>query len=187
MLIRHLIHCAAALAIAVAAALPAGSSARAADEAFHKWLDSLWPDVQRLGVSRKTFTSATHQLEPDLTLPDLDIPGRKTPPPAQAEFVQTPADYVRESTIARLAEQEARRRSPCDTRCHRAEARRSGQRAAGDLGPRDRLRRLSAAQERNHGAGDASLLRPAQGHVPPGAAVRFQDAGGGPRQARRHA
>jgi len=105
MLIRHLIHCAAALAIAVAAALPAGSSARAADEAFHKWLDSLWPDVQRLGVSRKTFTSATHQLEPDLTLPDLDIPGRKTPPPAQAEFVQTPADYIRESTIARLAEQ----------------------------------------------------------------------------------
>ena len=105
MLIRHLIHCAAALAIAVAAALPAGSSARAADEAFRKWLDSLWPDVQRLGVSRKTFTSATHQLEPDLTLPDLDIPGRKTPPPAQAEFVQTPADYIRESTIARLAEQ----------------------------------------------------------------------------------
>jgi lytic murein transglycosylase len=47
----------------------------------------------------------THQLEPDLTLPDLEIPGRKTPAPSQAEFVQTPADYVRETTIARLAEQ----------------------------------------------------------------------------------
>jgi lytic murein transglycosylase len=77
----------------------------ASDPAFTKWLEGLWPEVEKQGVSRGTFTSATHQLEPDLTLPDLDIPGRKTPPPAQAEFVQTPADYIRESTIARLAEQ----------------------------------------------------------------------------------
>src|SRR5262245_61412847 len=75
------------------------------DPAFTNWLEGLWPDVQKQGVSRKTFSSATHQLEPDLTLPDLEIPGRKTPPPSQAEFVQTPADYVRESNIARLAEQ----------------------------------------------------------------------------------
>src|SRR5262245_24426112 len=80
-------------------------TAAAPDPAFTRWLEGLWPDVEKQGVSRKTFTSATHQLEPDLTLPDLDIPGRKTPAPAQAEFVQTPADYVRESTIARLAEQ----------------------------------------------------------------------------------
>jgi lytic murein transglycosylase len=85
-----------------AAPLPASA---APDPAFSKWLEGLWPDVQRMGVSRKTFTSATHQLEPDLSLPDLDIPGRKTPPPAQAEFVQTPADYVRETSIARLAAQ----------------------------------------------------------------------------------
>src|SRR2546423_31011 len=77
----------------------------APDPAFTKWLDGLWPDVEKQGVSRKTFSSATHQLEPDLTLPDLEIPGRKTAPPSQAEFVQTPADYVRETTIARLAEQ----------------------------------------------------------------------------------
>src|SRR5262245_66090034 len=77
----------------------------APDPAFTKWLDGLWPDVEKQGVSRKTFSSATHQLEPDLTLPDLEIPGRKTPAPSQAEFVQTPADYVRESNIARLAEQ----------------------------------------------------------------------------------
>jgi len=77
----------------------------APDPSFTRWLEGLWPEAQTMGVSRKTFTSATHQLDPDLTLPDLDIPGRKTPPPAQAEFVQTPADYVRESTIARLAEQ----------------------------------------------------------------------------------
>src|ERR1044071_381615 len=83
----------------------AAPAVAAPDSAFTKWLEGLWPDVEKQGVSRKTFTSSTHQLEPDLTLPDLEIPGRKTPPPAQAEFVQTPADYVRESTIARLAEQ----------------------------------------------------------------------------------
>src|SRR5439155_5652072 len=83
----------------------AAPAAAAPDPAFTKWLEELWPDAQKQGVSRKTFSSATHQLEPDLTLPDLEIPGRKTPPPSQAEFVQTPADYVRETTIARLAEQ----------------------------------------------------------------------------------
>src|SRR5215467_2553254 len=85
--------------------LLAAPAAAAPDPAFTKWLEGLWPDAEKQGVSRGTFTSATHQLEPDLTLPDLDIPGRKTPPPQQAEFVQTPADYIRESTIARLAEQ----------------------------------------------------------------------------------
>ena len=44
-------------------------------------------------------------IEPDLKLPDLDLPGRKGEPPrGQAEFVQTPGDYIREGTIARLAE-----------------------------------------------------------------------------------
>jgi lytic murein transglycosylase len=77
----------------------------APDVAFSRWLDSLWPEAQRQGVSRKTFTSAIHGLEPDLSLPDLDLPGRKGQPQrGQAEFVQTPADYIRESTIARLAE-----------------------------------------------------------------------------------
>src|SRR5882672_12644788 len=67
----------------------AAPAAAAPDPAFTKWLEGLWPDVEKQGVSRKTFSSSTHQLEPDLTLPDLEIPGRKTPPPSQAEFVQT--------------------------------------------------------------------------------------------------
>ena len=59
-----------------------------------------------LGVSRATFDAATRGLEPDLSLPDLHLPGRpERRPPAQAEFVQTPADYVREASIARLAAQ----------------------------------------------------------------------------------
>src|SRR3954465_7683142 len=89
--------------------LLAAPAAAAPDQAFTKWLEGLWPDVQKQGVSRGTFTSSTHQLEPDLTLPGLEIPGRKTPPPAQAEFERAPADYVRETTIARAAEQGKKR------------------------------------------------------------------------------
>jgi lytic murein transglycosylase len=73
---------------------------------FAGWLQSLWPDAQRLGVSRATFDTATRGLEPDLSLPDLVIPGKpEAPQRGQPEFVQTPADYLREATIARLAAQ----------------------------------------------------------------------------------
>jgi lytic murein transglycosylase len=85
-----------------ASATPAG----AADPLFQRWLQGLWPQAQALGVSRRTFDAATQGVEPDLTLPDLDLPGREgAPPRGQAEFVQTPADYIKEANIARLAEQ----------------------------------------------------------------------------------
>jgi len=80
--------------------------ALAADAAFQAWLQSLWPQAQELGVSRATFDMATRGLEPDLSLPDLVLPGRpEKPPPGQPEFVQTPADYLKEPTIERLAAQ----------------------------------------------------------------------------------
>jgi lytic murein transglycosylase len=80
-------------------------AAQAADAAFDTWLRSLWPEAQRLGISRKVFDEATRGLEPDLTLPDLVVPGRADkPPPGQAEFVQTPADYLNEKSLARLTE-----------------------------------------------------------------------------------
>jgi lytic murein transglycosylase len=84
----------------------APSRASATDAAFQKWLEGTWPQAQGMGVSRRTFETATRGLEPDLSLPDLDLPGRTSAPPrGQAEFVQTPADYVKEASIARLAEQ----------------------------------------------------------------------------------
>jgi len=77
-----------------------------ADAAFQSWLQSLWPQAQALGVTRATFDQATRGLEPDLTLPDLVLPGRpEKPPPGQPEFVQTPADYIKEPSIERLAVQ----------------------------------------------------------------------------------
>ncbi len=83
----------------------------AADPAFAQWLASLWPEAQKMGVSRATFETAIRGVEPDFSLPDLAIPGRpEAPQPGQPEFVRTPADYLRESTIARLAAQGARLR-----------------------------------------------------------------------------
>ena len=92
-----------ALLIALAVSLPAPAFA---DAAFQYWLQSLWPDAQKLGVSRATFDKGIRGLEPDYSLPDLDIPGRpERPPPGQPEFVQTPGQYLRESTFNRLAAQ----------------------------------------------------------------------------------
>jgi lytic murein transglycosylase len=80
------------------------SSARAADAAFTQFIASLWPEAQAAGVSRATFDAETRGLEPDYKLPDLILPGRPaTGAPSQAEFVQVPADYIKEASIARLA------------------------------------------------------------------------------------
>ncbi len=85
-------------------AFPTGTFA--ADAAFTQFIASLWPEAQAAGVSRATFDSQTRGLEPDYKLPDLILPGRPaTGAPSQAEFVQVPADYLKEASIARLAEE----------------------------------------------------------------------------------
>ena len=86
----------------VALALP--SAAHAADAGFTQFIASLWPEAQAAGVPRATFDAETRGLEPDYKLPDLILPGRPaTGAPSQAEFVQVPADYVKEASIIRLA------------------------------------------------------------------------------------
>jgi lytic murein transglycosylase len=88
--------------VAAIAVLPL--PARAADAAFTQFIASLWPEAQAAGVSRATFDTETRGLDPDYTLPDLILPGRPAAgAPAQAEFVQVPADYLKEVSIARLA------------------------------------------------------------------------------------
>ena len=76
-------------------------SARA-DAAFDRWLQSVWPDAQALGVSRTTFDAAVRGLEPDYSLPDLAIPGKPEKQPQQPEFVQTPTQYLREAAFQSL-------------------------------------------------------------------------------------
>lgn len=81
-----------------------GAAHAAADARFTAFVASLWPEAQQAGVSRATFDAATRGLEPNYRLPDLVLPGRPPSAAPQAEFVQVPADYVREAAIARLAE-----------------------------------------------------------------------------------
>jgi lytic murein transglycosylase len=89
---------------AVLAVMASVAPACAADAGFTQFIASLWPEAQAAGVSRATFDAETRGLEPDYKLPDLILPGRPaTGAPSQAEFVQVPADYVRESSIAALA------------------------------------------------------------------------------------
>ena len=89
---------------AVLAASVCADRASAADAAFQAWLQSLWPQAQAIGVSRATFDAATRDLEPDLSLPELIVPGGpEHAGPGQPEFVQTPADYLKETTIEHLA------------------------------------------------------------------------------------
>jgi lytic murein transglycosylase len=95
-----------AFTVAVIAVLCGSSSARAADASFTQFVASLWPEAQAAGVPRETFDAQTRGLEPDYKLPDLILPGRPaTGAPSQAEFVQVPADYLNEASIARLAEE----------------------------------------------------------------------------------
>ncbi len=95
------------MAVATMLILAAGiEPGRAADPAFRAWLEQQWPAAQALGVSRPTFDAATRGLEPDLSLPDLEIPGQaQKPQRGQAEFISTPAEYLPDSTLNRLAAQ----------------------------------------------------------------------------------
>ena len=93
-----------ALLMAAAMLLAAVQPVRAADSGFTRFIASLWPEAQAAGVSRAVFEAEIRGLEPDYKLPDLILPGRPaTGAPSQAEFVQVPADYVKEASIARLA------------------------------------------------------------------------------------
>jgi lytic murein transglycosylase len=91
--------------------LATATGSLAADAAFARWLSAQWPDAEAMGVSRATFDAATRGLEPDFSLPELAVPGHPgAPRQGQPEFVRTPADYLKEATIARLAAQGARLR-----------------------------------------------------------------------------
>jgi lytic murein transglycosylase len=90
--------------IAVVLTMGVSHPARASDAGFTQFIASLWPEAQAAGVSRATFDTETRGLEPDYKLPDLILPGRPaTGAPSQAEFVQVPADYLKEASITRLA------------------------------------------------------------------------------------
>lgn len=82
------------------------SSAARADErpTFQQFIAGLWPDAQAAGVSRATFDKAFAGLQPNLKLPDLDLPGKPSDgSKGQAEFTRAPKDYLDTAYLERLA------------------------------------------------------------------------------------
>lgn len=73
---------------------------------FHTFVENLWPEAKAAGVSRKTFDAAFAGLKPDLSIPDLDLPGRpKVDNSGQAEFTKTAADYLAKPYLEKLGGQ----------------------------------------------------------------------------------
>ena len=99
-----------ALAVAMSTAimgmnLGASGAARAqSSQEFAKFVEGVWPEAQAAGVSRLTFDRAFKGVTPDLTIPDLVLPGRMpTQVLGQAEFVKPPQDYLDRGLLGRLA------------------------------------------------------------------------------------
>lgn len=91
-----------ALAIIV---LSTAANARPATD-FRTFIESLWPDAKAAGVSHKTFDAAFAGVEPDYSIPDLDLPGRpKIDNSGQAEFLKTAADYLSKPYLEKLGVQ----------------------------------------------------------------------------------
>ena len=81
------------------------SSLAHAEGSFRQFLDGLWPDAKAAGVSREVFDTAFKGMEPDLTLPDLTLPGRDKADSSkgQAEFTRPPSEYLDKAYLGRLA------------------------------------------------------------------------------------
>lgn len=91
-------------ALAVLALAPLGFAQQAvAKPGFREFIESLWPEARdRFGVSRATFDKATKGLKPNLSLPDLEIEGRRRTV-RQAEFTRAPSDYLDAAYLGRLS------------------------------------------------------------------------------------
>src|SRR5262245_62015435 len=96
-----------AIVVCTACCALALGSQRAAcgDEAFARWVQGLLAEAGAMGLSRATFDAAFKGVSPDLSLPDLSLPGREKQIKGQAEFIRPPKDYLNRAYLATLAEQ----------------------------------------------------------------------------------
>src|SRR5262249_26143808 len=86
--------------------LLASAAAAQVNDPFRQLIEALRPEAEAMGVSRATFDAAFAGVEPDLSLPDLILPGKTASDvKGQAESTQTPAEYLNASYIAKLADQ----------------------------------------------------------------------------------
>lgn len=92
--------------IAAATAPARGASSASLEKGFRAFLEAdIWPAAKAAKVPRATFDEAFRGVHPNLTLPDLVLPGqsgRVEENTAQTEF-RSPAGYFNEKKIAALA------------------------------------------------------------------------------------
>lgn len=93
---------AAAVWLACAIGTPGASAQDAAG--FRRFVNDLWPEATTYGISRTTFDNAFAGVEPDFSIPDLVLPGKRDDK-GQAEFTRTPAEYVNAAYLAKLSNQ----------------------------------------------------------------------------------
>ncbi len=91
----------AALWLGVVLTMPAEAQNK---DSFRRFIEAVWPEAEAKGVTRATFDAAFAGVRPDLSLPDLVLPGRtERDVKGQAEFTKTPAEYIDRAYLARLA------------------------------------------------------------------------------------
>ena len=91
------------LAVAGMWLAPGQPATAAAPEGFARWLQGVWLDAQKIGVSRAGFDAAIKGLTPDMSLPDLDTGAATKPNKAQAEFLRPASGYLDEKPMGELA------------------------------------------------------------------------------------
>ncbi|MEX6508771.1 lytic murein transglycosylase [Jiella sp. M17.18] len=90
-------------ALVIALAAPSASRADSTSDGFHHFLETdIWPAAKARGVPRPVFNAAFGGVKPDLSLPDLVLPGETAKVEEnnfQAEF-KSGADYLSDRAIA---------------------------------------------------------------------------------------
>jgi lytic murein transglycosylase len=95
-----------AVATALLVSLTGWSALAQTPNSFRQFIESLRPEAEAKGVSRRAFDAAFEGVKLDLTAPDLVLPGKEqSEVKGQAEFTRTPAQYVSATYLKRLAEQ----------------------------------------------------------------------------------
>ena len=89
-------------------AAPPAMAAGDIERGFRIWLErDLWPDARRMGIRRATFEAAFEGVTPNLSLPDLVLPGKHRKArkvKGQAEFIKPPGRYMSEKVLAWLTQ-----------------------------------------------------------------------------------